>query len=174
MQSMYFDITCHALEAAVNSKATAITIKYSIDALERLKSCREILSGSRSIEHLTEMCVAAVQAGVAIAMAGTSLPHGISYYYTYYHNVPHGIACAIVQAKFLKLCCQPEKVTKLLDAYGLDLSGFERLIAHFLPKDLPKVSDDTKRDYAKKVLDSEKCTSINPNMTVEQVMEVWN
>lgn len=105
MESMYFDITAHALESAVNSKTTEVSFKCSIDALERLKTCREVLSGNRDIDNLTEMCLAAVYAGVAIAIAGTSLPHGISYFYTYYHNVPHGIACAIVQAKFLGMCC---------------------------------------------------------------------
>ena len=41
-------------------------------------------------------------AGMAIAQTGTSLPHGLSYGLTYALGVPHGKACGLFQAGYLR------------------------------------------------------------------------
>ena len=50
---------------------------------------------------MRRMAYASMTAGIAIAHAGTILPHIMGYPLTFFHAVPHGRACAILTPAFL-------------------------------------------------------------------------
>lgn len=106
--SMYFDMMCHAIESSVTTRSTELQTSYAMQALRSLGNCRGVLSGDRSWSCLQDMCLASVYAGVSIALAGTTIPHGISYYLTYKYKVPHGIACVMNLPTFLEKLCDKE------------------------------------------------------------------
>ena len=49
-----------------------------------------------------KLILASMYGGIAIAYAGTTIPHGLSYQVTIRHNVPHGKAIGYFQYGFLK------------------------------------------------------------------------
>ena len=57
-------------------------------------------------------------AGRAIAIAGTSLPHALSYRLTYEARLPHGIACGIFQPGFMSFADEKDR-RELLRAMDL-------------------------------------------------------
>ena len=55
-------------------------------------------------DHIYDIfMLASTVAGMAIAQTGTSLPHALSYEITYHYGVPHGKACGLFLAAYLKL-----------------------------------------------------------------------
>ena len=85
-----------------------------MNALLYLSRAKKFLDGDTEFETLSAISKASIEAGISISMAGTSLPHGLSYPVTYYKHVSHGYACALFIVKFLKICDQ-DIVRKLLN-----------------------------------------------------------
>lgn len=105
-RSMFFDIMCHALESSLGRKRSEIQTKHALNALSHLSRARLFLDGDTEFATLSSVSKASIEAGISISMAGTSLPHGLSYPVTYYRHIPHGYACALFIVKFLKICDQ--------------------------------------------------------------------
>ena len=55
-----------------------------------------------------------------IAQTGVTLPHGLGYCYTYFHQIPHGIANGLFVREYLKRCetTVKEKVDVVLKLLG--------------------------------------------------------
>jgi len=59
-------------------------------------------------------------AGMVIAQTGTSLPHGMGYALTYFHNIAHGRANALLMKAFLEIHPHRERVDRILSCLGLN------------------------------------------------------
>ena len=72
-----------------------------------------------------KLMLASTIAGMVIAQAGTSLPHGMGYALTYFHNIPHGKANGVLLKSYLEFCQDENKVRKIL--YLLTLENLDEL-----------------------------------------------
>ena len=75
-----------------------------------------------------KLILASMYGGIAIAYAGTTIPHGLSYQVTIRHNVPHGKAIGYFQYGFLKEAPKEER-DRLLSFAGF--SDIEELKKYF-------------------------------------------
>lgn len=75
-----------------------------------------------------KLILASMYGGIAIAYAGTTIPHGLSYQVTIRHNVPHGKAIGYFQYGFLKEAPKKER-DRLLSFAGF--SDIEELKKYF-------------------------------------------
>ncbi|HOK90558.1 MAG TPA: iron-containing alcohol dehydrogenase [Candidatus Hydrogenedentes bacterium] len=69
------------------------------------------------------MLVAACLSGMVIAQSGTTMIHGMGYYYTLRHGIPHGLANALLLPPVFAFNAQhaPDKIASLLAAMNPDL-----------------------------------------------------
>ena len=88
---------------------------------------------------------------ILIAQAGTSLPHGMGYALTYFHNIPHGKANGVLLKSYLEFCTNKSKVKRIL--YLLTLENLDEL-GYFLNSmlgDITSVSYEDICSYSDKM-----------------------
>ena len=113
------DALSHMYESYLNSKATDCS-RMCVDAGLKIwsRSRKVILSGAPlSSENCTDMLLASMFAGMAIAHSGTSLPHAMSYPVTVETGMPHGKACGFFLTGYLREA-DPDDVAYLLNTVG--------------------------------------------------------
>lgn len=102
-----FDVFAHAFESYIHKNASVYTDIHALEAIERVIKYLPILmdDGSNS-EARQEMAWADTLAGLCIANAGTTLPHGIGMAIGgHAPHVMHGEALALVYPEFAKYTC---------------------------------------------------------------------
>lgn len=91
------DALCHAIESLWSKRASPLSDYFALIALKLiLKNLSRACTELGNIKIRQRMSLASLLAGVAIAGTGTTAVHAISYPLTYYFNLPHGLACAII------------------------------------------------------------------------------
>lgn len=110
------DALSHLIESYLNTKTTIfnrMATEYGLRLWGSVKNC--LLKGEALSESECQtLMLASTVAGIAIAHTGTSFPHGMSYYLTYEHGIPHGNAVGIFLPAFLDLFEDKEQVKRLL------------------------------------------------------------
>lgn len=153
------DVLTHAVEAYLSTVATPIGDLFALDAIQRV---HEHLpqAAKRDEQAMSEMALAATQAGVAIAHASTILPHVMGYPLTVEHGVPHGRASTLALVPFFEYLRERDprhrkaiRIEKLFEPVGGLRSFVEKLgvatdlatygvdraeIADFVPKVIVK------------------------------------
>ncbi|MBR6729083.1 MAG: iron-containing alcohol dehydrogenase, partial [Clostridia bacterium] len=112
------DALSHALESILCRRNSITSQVYAEAALSRLsKIIPDVVAGKPDYETLL---LASSLAGMAISHTGTVIVHSMGYMLTYYKNVPHGRANALLLPGFIKLCEKhvPEALTPILSAMG--------------------------------------------------------
>lgn len=120
------DALAHLLESYLNRNATDYSRMLCDYALKLFSGIKNILvketegTPSKAPVFYDRLMTISTIAGMAISHTGTSLPHGMSYFLTYHHNIPHGQAVGTFLGTYLEN--YPEETTK---TYLLSLMGFD-------------------------------------------------
>ena len=123
-----------------------------------------------SQENLLKMAQASIEAGVSITLAGTSIPHGMSYPITYNFGVPHGLACAEFLPDYLRIC-EETTVHKLLAALGYEsVEKLESVISEFVTK--KALTNDQKEDFTSALFSSGKLKAHGP-VERDVILKMW-
>lgn len=121
------DALSHMYESWLNTKATDCS-RMCVDAGLRVwaRSRKAVLSSQPlTMENCTNLLLASMFAGMAIAHTATTLPHGLSYPLTYETGMPHGKACGYFLPGYLREA-DPEAVSYLLQTAGFtDVDSLE-------------------------------------------------
>lgn len=134
------DALTHLIEAYLSVKANFFSDKLVEMGLDIFKDCMSALKEEKyPIEIREKLMLASTIAGISIAQAGTSLPHGMGYFLTYEKNIPHGRANGILTKAYLELFPERTKVNRILEF--LNLASLDDL-GEFLEEVL-----DTKEDF---------------------------
>ena len=123
------DALAHMIESYESVKADDYSRGAVLSGLRLWSGQRDVLAGGRepSEEDYARMMRASTFAGIAIAQTGTSIPHALSYILTYDLKMPHGMACGLFLASFLKEAAAEDR-EKLLGAAGF--AGTEEFCAY--------------------------------------------
>ena len=110
------DALAHQNESYLNTKTTILNRMAAEYGLRLWGSVKDVLlSGDTpSDSECQTLMLASTIAGMAIAHTGTGLPHGMSYYLTYEHGIPHGNAVGIFLPAYLDIFEDREQVKRLL------------------------------------------------------------
>ena len=98
------DALGHFIESYINAQATDFSHMLCEYGMGVWSSVKNVLIGaSLTVEECDTLLFASTLAGMAIAHTGTSLPHGLSYYFTYEKGVPHGKAVGYFLPGYLSM-----------------------------------------------------------------------
>ena len=130
MKSSCVDALAHMIESRLNTNANSFSIEYAEKGLKLWAECKGCLESEKSFEKITDeqyatFMEASALAGMAIAYTGTSLPHGLSYAFTYNKGIAHGKAVGVFLPGFVKNYGDSALVMHILR----DLLGFESVSA---------------------------------------------
>ncbi len=126
-----FDVLCHAFESTINPGTGAYVDLLAWEAISIVvENLPKLLSDLEDIEAREKMAYADTLAGLCIANAGVTLPHGMGMAISgMYPNVAHGESLAIVYPAFTRFTWkaaipQFSKLARLLNP-ALELSSDE-------------------------------------------------
>lgn len=98
------DALGHYIESYINAQATEFSHMLCEYGMGVWSSVKNVLIGaSLTAEECDTLLLASTLAGMAISHTGTSLPHGLSYYFTYEKGVPHGKAVGYFLPGYLSM-----------------------------------------------------------------------
>ena len=118
-----FDAFSHNAEGYVSARANYVSDMLALDGIKLFAECMPALkSGVITDEIYDKLMKASVLGGMVISHTGTCAVHSLGYSYTYFKNVDHGRANAILFPEFLRFVekSMPERAKDILDALGLD------------------------------------------------------
>ncbi len=120
------DALSHLIEGYLSSKSNIVSDALAEKGLKLFGECLNMIKEKDFTYVVREkLMLASTIAGMVIAQAGTSLPHGMGYALTYFHNVPHGKANGVLLKSYLEFCVDGHKVRKIL--YLLTLENLDEL-----------------------------------------------
>ncbi len=90
-----FDALCQLMEAYVSKRANPLTDSLCREGLTRCaRSLQTVFSDGHNLEARTDMALASLFSGLALANAGLGAVHGIAGPLGGLHSAPHGAVCA--------------------------------------------------------------------------------
>ena len=152
--STAMDAFCHLCESYINSCATDYSRMCALAGLSVWSRSKDYLLGNeaQTPERLGDLLRASTLAGMAIAQTGTSLPHGLSYGLTYALGVPHGKACGVFQAGYLREANPADAETVVRTA---GFGSIDELDAFFRAAcGVPEVTEEVSETIVRQLLDS--------------------
>jgi len=146
------DALAHLLESWINTNASDYSkmlceygLKIFFDVWSKLSSEAEKESFAKrqgesleekhtnDLEYFEKLMTISTIAGMAISHTGTSLPHGMSYFLTYHHGVPHGKAVGVFLGAYLREYSDKKSMEYLLSLMGFsDLEEFSQFLSGIL------------------------------------------
>ncbi|WP_346916881.1 iron-containing alcohol dehydrogenase family protein [Clostridium sp.] len=145
------DALSHLIEGYLSANANFFSNALAENGLNIFSECiSHISSENISFETREKLLIASSIAGIVISQSGTSIPHGMGYPLTYYHNVPHGKANGILLKEYLEIYANnaKDKVDKIISLLNFsNIDEFGNFIDEIFTKDL-KISLDELKNYA--------------------------
>ncbi|MBI4556474.1 MAG: iron-containing alcohol dehydrogenase [Candidatus Hydrogenedentes bacterium] len=115
------DALSQAMEGMVSRKSTEVGDALALEACRLIAAwLPRVAYNGADIEGRTSLLHAAMLAGCVIAQSGTTLVHGMGYYFTLEYGVAHGLANALLLTPLFRYNAQfePAKVAALAGALG--------------------------------------------------------
>lgn len=135
--STSIEALCHCLESYISTAGSELSRAICEIGFTYFSHCvepmRTVLNNPTCAQSKTpytyeirekHMMVSLI-GGIANTQTGTCLPHGMSYALTHHKHIPHGLACGLLIAEYLKIFKQPENITCVDRA--IHLCGFQDL-----------------------------------------------
>lgn len=129
------DALCHCLESYISTAGSELSRAICEIGFSYFAQCvdemRAVLSDPEraasktpySYEIREKHMMVSLIGGIANTQTGTCLPHGMSYALTHNKHIPHGLACGLLIAEYLKIFKQPENIARVDRA--IHLCGFQ-------------------------------------------------
>ena len=140
------DALTHALEAYTSVQAHPVSEMYSLQAIELIATnLRTAYADGRNIEARSNMLLASLLGGKALAMAGVGLVHAMAYPLGGMFGIPHGLANAVLlpYVTEFNLIGNLEKHALLAEMLGGDTNNMSlRDSAHVLVEEMHQLNSD--------------------------------
>ena len=96
------DAFTHVFEGYVCNRATVFTDALAIDAIRIFGECLDALIEDRVTEEIrSKLMYVSVMGGLVITHTGVTIAHGMGYCYTYFHDMPHGLANGLLMPEVI-------------------------------------------------------------------------
>ena len=117
------DAFTHCLEGYMANRSTVLSDAIALSAITAFgKAIPSLGNEELTLEEREQLLYISMVGGVTIAQTGVTAPHGLGYCYTYFKDVPHGVANGYFMREYLKLHSEirKEKVETAISALGFD------------------------------------------------------
>jgi alcohol dehydrogenase class IV len=126
------DAFCHAIEAYVSKKATPMTDKLALAAIELIsENLRKAWCNGEDVEARSNMMLASTLAGMSFNNSSVTLIHGMSRPIGANFHFAHGISNAVLLTTWAEFTYMavPEKFAKVAEAMGENVEGLSDMDA---------------------------------------------
>lgn len=123
------DALTHALEAYVSNQAHPVSDMYALEAIELIATnLGKAYANGDNLEARSNMLLGSLLAGKALATAGVGLVHAMAYPLGGMHQIPHGLANAVLLPYVMayNLVGAPERFAVIAEMCGIDTAAMNR------------------------------------------------
>ncbi|MDF1614909.1 iron-containing alcohol dehydrogenase [Desulfurivibrio dismutans] len=120
------DALTHALEAYTSTQAHTISDMYALEAIELIAgNLGKAYAHGDNLEARSAVLLGSLLAGKALATAGVGLVHAMAYPLGGMHQIPHGLANAVLLPYVMayNLIGAPERFATLAEMFGVDTAA---------------------------------------------------
>ncbi len=167
------DALSHALESILCHRCSPTSLVYAEAALKHLgKLIPAVIDSTPDYEGLL---FASSLAGMAIAHTGTVVVHSMGYLLTYYKNVPHGRANALLLSGFLRLCEKhaPERTELVLKAFGANSVDELCAVIKKLIAEPVSLTPDEVKQFAQKAITAKNVSQVLWPITEDEEAAIY-
>jgi len=169
------DALSHLIEGYLSSNANIFSDGLAENGLKLFGKClKEINNYKIDFKTRENLMIASCIAGIVIAQAGTSLPHGMGYPLTYYKGVPHGKANGVLLKSYMNFCSDKEKVKNILNFLEFDnLDQLGDFLISVLGKPV-ELSDEELYKYASAMASNTAKLKNHPSeVTCDDILDIY-
>ena len=123
------DALSHAVESYLSARATDISSFIALESIRIMGACLPHLSDGSAIDSSVRdrLLYASLLGGVAIAQTATTALHAMGYSLTYFKNIDHGRANALLLYEYLKYIYGHDAGKVMIVLEALDLKDLDEL-----------------------------------------------
>lgn len=171
------DAFTHVLEGYFANRSKCFSNMMALEGIRVFGECLPELDGSEYSGGLREkLMYVSLLGGLTIAQTGVTLPHGMGYCYTYFKDIPHGIANGLFLREYMKLI-EPsvkEKTKTALELLGFDsIDAFADRLETLIGKP-PKLTEEEIAQYTELAQIQKGSMANTPGgVTAETIRSVW-
>lgn len=144
------DAFTHVLEGYFANRSKCFSSMMALEGIRAFGECLPELGGPEYSDEIREkLMYVSLLGGLTIAQTGVTLPHGMGYCYTYFKNIPHGIANGLFLREYMKLIepAAGEKIGTALALLGFDsIDAFADRLETLIGKP-PKLTEEEIAQY---------------------------
>lgn len=169
------DALSHLIEGYLSTDSNIISDMFAEKGFDLFSDCIEPLKNNDFPYEIREkLILASTFAGIVIAQAGTSLPHGMGYALTYYHGIPHGKANGLLLKSYLELSNSNHKVKTLLSLLDFStIDDFGQFIKQIIANNCC-ISENELRKYTKEMIQNPgKLKKHSGDVTEKDIYEMY-
>ncbi|KOA19700.1 lactaldehyde reductase [Clostridium homopropionicum DSM 5847] len=169
------DALSHLIEGYLSANANILSDTFAEKGFVLFSECFEALKNrSFNPEIREKLLLASTIAGVVIAQAGTSLPHGMGYPLTYFNGIPHGRANGLILKAYLELCSIMDKQQKILSILKFNnIDEFGKYIEELIGKET-SVTEEQIIEYSKAMISNKDKLKNHPfDVTEEDILNMY-
>lgn len=172
------DAFSHALEGYLGNRSTVFADCLALEALEAFGTCvNKLIEGDFDLQTREKLLYASLLGGIVLSQVGVTAVHGMGYCYTYYKDIPHGMANGLLMSEYLRYCetYRKDKIDKALCRMGMaDIDSFEQIMTAMIGQP-PVLSSQEVEQYTQQSL-LQKGTLANTAgvMTEQQIKALWS
>lgn len=168
------DAFTHAFESLISKKASPMTDAVNLYVLRAFGACfRPLETGD--VEPLREkLMLLSMLAGTTIANTGTTLMHALGYPLTYFLDIPHGKANAIVMRTYLYElnAFRKDRLMIALDALGMTYDALMDYLARNYPVPFSRNDVDLER-WAEGIMHASSARNTQTPLDKEHILTVY-
>ncbi|MBQ7717718.1 MAG: iron-containing alcohol dehydrogenase [Clostridia bacterium] len=169
------DAMSHAVESVLKRNNSYISEPIALGALEIIgRNLPELQNFPCDDDVRAELLHAAMLAGMAIAHTGTTIVHSMGYVFTYFKDMPHGMANGVLLPKFVEFAekAVPEQTEKIYKALGISSSDEFACMIRNTGLEHPVVSEDEAVEFAKIAITNKNVPTAPWKVTAEEEAEI--
>lgn len=169
------DALSHSMEGYLSVKAGRITDALAEQSMRYIGQVWDTMeTGDYQPEDRDRLMMASTMAGMVIATTGTTLVHAMGYPLTYFHDIPHGRANALLLGAYLRWMEEvfPEKVKTILTCLNFPTVDSFAKAVDLLLGEKESIPAEKLTSYAKDIAKSPKLSNglaIPDEATVEKI-----
>ena len=138
------DALSHAIEGYLSVKCQGVVLDLALSAMPRIaKSLPLVMEDPTDLTAREDVMLAALEAGLVLAMCGTVMVHALGYQVTKHSGWPHGLSNAVLLASLVDVLAErrSSRAMVISEMFHGDLRGFIECCG--IDRKLPKLNRGT-------------------------------
>lgn len=173
------DALSHAVEGMLSRRATKLSDSIAIGSIEILMECLKLLAFQKeqniSMEVREKLLYGSMLAGMVISHTGTTAVHSMGYSLTYFKNIDHGRANALLLPGFLEFVAKskPESVKQILEAMGMNSIREYEVLTDQLLGERDGITEEEANQFTKIASEAKSITNSWAVLSKQEIYELY-